>query len=142
MNAGEQMKGHLQVDLVFFPPDCSNINIYVCIHTYAEYSSRQGGVYTHTHTNTVFFQTKLPKRWVPGSESGQQPAMLSDHSKWKIPSEQDRPRSLPREGSRAVTYPDELQSHHHLRGVFLDEITGLAPECSKGRGGLEVDRNG
>ena len=60
--------------------------------------------------------------------------MLGDHSKWKIPYEQDIPRSLPREGSHAVTYPDdELQSHHHLCGVFLDEITGLASECSKGR---------
>lgn len=81
MNAGEQMKGHLQVGLFFPSPDCSNINIYVCIHTYAEYSSRQGGVYTHTHTDTGVFQTKRPKGWDPGSESGQQMAMLSDHSK-------------------------------------------------------------
>lgn len=60
--------------------------------------------------------------------------MLSDHSKRKIPYEQDIPCSLPREGSHVVTYPDELQSHHHLCGVFLDETTGLASECSKGRG--------
>lgn len=55
VNAGEQMKGHLQVGLFFSSPDCSNINIYVCIHTYAEYSSRQGGVYRHTHTQTQVF---------------------------------------------------------------------------------------
>lgn len=47
-NAGEQMKGQLQVGCSPPLPDCSNIHVYVCIHTDTEYASRQGGVYTHT----------------------------------------------------------------------------------------------
>lgn len=70
--------------------------------------------------------------------------MLSHHSKWKTPYEQDIPCSVLKEGSHVVTYPsDELQPHHHLSGVFLDEILGLASEGFKSRGSrLEADRNG
>lgn len=121
-------------------PDCSNIKIYVCIHTYAEYSSRQGGVYTHTHTQRGVFQAKLPevgsRRWIWTVYCN-----VNDHSKQKIPCEHAVACSLPREGSQGVTYPgEELQSHHHLCGVFPDGITGLW--VLWGQGGSEADRNG
>jgi len=106
--------------------------MYVYIHKQSILEGRL--VYIHIHTQRGVFQAPLPKSRVPGSESGQQTAMLSGHSKPRIPYAQGIPRSLPREGLCVVTHPGELQPHHHLCGVFLDEVSGLASECSKGRG--------
>lgn len=119
-------------------------------HTHMQDVLQGRAVHTHTHTQRQVFSKPNCQRGgfqVLNLDS----RLLSDHRKWKIPWELDIPRSkipfkqdipgLPcREGSNEQRAQMRSRSPITTSVVFLDEIGGLASECSKGRQGLEMEK--
>lgn len=141
----EQRKGHLQLGFSP-PPSLQQHNTEDCTQTHTRrmcfkaHTQRHGQVFSKPNCQRSGFHVlNMDSR------------LLSDHRKWKVPWEQDRPRPkipykqhipglLCREGLNGRRALMRSCSPITTSVVFLGEIGGLASECSKGRQGLEMEK--
>lgn len=116
----------------------------VCTHTHTGCASR------HTHRHRRVFSKPNCQRG-GFQELNLNSRFLSDHRKWKIPWEQERPCSKTPYKQNIPGLPSwegSNEQHALMRScspittsvVLLDETGCLASECSKGRWGLEMEK--